>query len=313
MRGAVVKALVVVTALLAASVSAAPSCNVGIKLKAPKTVVAGRKFTTRASIKNTGTATLNNFFFQLELPDYMLPRAARASAFARKKRADSSPLLDGKYVHFRNMSLAVRKTLRIKVAVGVPTCQAAGSVQLQGIAYSLDGNDLTCNTTATPVATVVARKTAIINRKNAIKGNCTVPPAPPTEGFALLGDNTRCLQAEPSEPLAPVRALTASEEVRGRQLMPSASPAELQCWGCCGKALNATEPYYFNLAADGQCYCCLECTPVYVPDWTVSAWDGFRGDGRSFDLITSSLPPPTTGLRCLSGAGVVRNYGCRRW
>eukprot|EP00624_Nannochloropsis_granulata_P007229 evm.model.NODE_6894_length_12761_cov_59.915287.1 len=78
-----------------------------------------------------------------------------------KKRADSSPLPDGKYVHVRNMSLVARKTLCIKVKVGVPTCQVAGSVQLQGIAYSLDDNGaLTCSTAATPFRTIVARKAA---------------------------------------------------------------------------------------------------------------------------------------------------------
>ncbi len=266
----IVRALAAVTALVAAS--AAPSCNVGITLKAPKTVVAGRKFTTSASIKNTGAATLNNFYFQLELPDFMLAKAARGSAFAMKKRAESSPLLDGRYVHFRNMSVAARKTLRIKVTAGVPTCQAAGSVQLQGMAYSLDDDGaLTCSTAATPITTTVARKTAALKAKHAITGDCTTPA--PGTNYALLNTNTRCTESVPLESLepGPIRALTAEEEARGRQLLLPGSPAELQCWQCCGKALDATGPYYFNLAADGQCYCCDTCTPVYVPDWTVSA------------------------------------------
>ncbi len=259
------------TALLAAAgFSAAdfPQCSVTAIISAPKTVKAGRKFTASASIRNTGTTALDDLYLQFQLPDYMLPMKARAPAFATKH--GPAPLLEGRYVYFRNMRLPARKTLRVKVSVGVPTCQAAGSVQLKGLVYRLDENrNIACTHTATPAATTVARKKAIINRKNAIQGNCTAPPAPPTQGYTLLGSDTLCLQAEPLELLAPARALTASEEGRGRQLMPSASPAELQCWGCCGFALDATASYYFNVAADGQCYCCAECDPVYAPDWVV--------------------------------------------
>jgi hypothetical protein len=267
---AIVRALAAVTALVATS--AAPSCNVDIKFRTPKRVLAGRKFTASASIKSMGTATLDNFYFQLELPDYMLPKSGRASAFAIKKDGPQ-PLLDGRYVHFRAMSLKARKTLRVKVKVGVPTCQAAGPVQLQGIAYNLDSSgDLICSTTAMPANTTVARKTKLLNAKHAIQGNCTTPT--PGTNFGLLGANTRCTESVPLGTLDLAngrRALadTAVEEAHGRQLLPSASSASLQCWSCCGKALNATGPYNFNLGADGQCYCCGTCTPVHVPDWMV--------------------------------------------
>ena len=84
------------------------------------------------------------------------------------------------------------------------------------------------------------------------------------------------------------------EEARGRQLLPSAS-SELECWSCCGNALNATGPYFFNLAADDQCYCCETCTPVNVPDWTVRASTDCildKGNERDFD---------TTYMECKSG------------
>jgi hypothetical protein len=289
---AAIHVLAVVAALLGAALpfASAVSCNVDIKLRAPKRVLAGRKFTASASIKNMGTATLDNFYFQLELPDYMLPKSGRASPFAIKKDGPQ-PLLDGRYVHFRAMSLKARKTLRVKVKVGVPTCQAAGPVQLQGIAYNLNSSgDLTCSTTAMPADTTVARKTKLLNAKRAIQGNCTTPT--PGTNFGLLGANTRCTESVPLGTLDLAngrRALadTPVEEARGRQLLPSASSAELECWSCCGNALNATGPYYFNLAADGQCYCCETCTPVYVPDWTVRASAGCildKGNERDLHL-----------------------------
>jgi hypothetical protein len=263
--------LAAATALLwaVAPVAHADPCTVGVKLSAPKKVVAGRKFTASVTIKNTATAPLDSLYFQLQLPDYMQPMAGRASAFATKN--GPALLLEGHYVYLRDMRLPARKQVRIKVTVGVPTCQAAGSVQLQGLAYRLDGDgNPTCTSTVQSVDTTVTHKRHALTAKNAITGNCTVP-TPGTEGFALVGTNTRCLQAAPLEPLSPVRALTMAEEERGRQLMPTASSAELQCWTCCGAHLGATGPYYFNVAADGQCYCCLECDPIYSPAWTVGA------------------------------------------
>ncbi len=156
-------------------------------------------------------------------------------------------------VYFRAMRLKARKTLRVKVKVGVPTCQDAGPVQLQGIAYNLNSSgELTCSTTAMPASTTVARKTKLLNAKHAIQGNCTTTPTNGTN-FGLLGANTRCTESVPLGMLGQAndrRALgdTAMEEARGRQLLPSAS-SELECWSCCGNALNATGLYFFNLRA----------------------------------------------------------------
>jgi hypothetical protein len=143
-------------------------------------------------------------------------------------------------------------------------------VQLQGLAYQLDGDsDIVCTTTAIPATTTtVVVKTAAVKAKYAIQGNCTAPPTP-SQGYSLLGESTRCLEAAPLDPI-PVRALTAAEEARGRELLPAASAAELQCWTCCGVALDATGTYYFNVDESGQCYCCPECDPLYAPSFTVS-------------------------------------------
>lgn len=260
--------LVAVTAFLAAAAfsSAAPSqCAVGVKLSMPKRVTAGRQFSASASIKNTGATALDGLYFRFQLPDFLLPLAARTP---NAKRGEP-PVMDDRYIYFPGLRLPARKMLRLSITAGVPTCQAAGTVQLQGLAYQLDGNnDIVCTTTAIPATTTVVVKTAAINAKYAIQGNCTAPPTP-SQGYRLLGENTRCLEAAPLDPI-PFRALTAAEEARGRQLLPDASAAELQCWTCCGVHLNATAPYYFNLDASDQCYCCAECDPLYAPAFTVS-------------------------------------------
>lgn len=245
--------------------AASPQCSVGVKLKMPKRVKAGREFSASASIKNTGTTTLDGLYFRFQLPNFLLPLAARAPGANR----GSPPVIDGRYVYFPALRLPPRKALRLSITAGVPTCQAAGTVQLQGLAYQLDQNsDIVCTTTTAPATATVVVKPAVIKAKHAIQGDCT-PPPPPGQGYSLLGENTRCLEAEPLDPI-PIRALTATEEARGRQLLPGASPEELQCWTCCGAHLEATGPYYFNLDADGQCYCCAECDPLYAPAYTVS-------------------------------------------
>lgn len=267
--------LVAAIAFLAAVAfsSAAPSqCTVGVKLSVPKRVKAGRQFSASASIKNTGATALNDLYFRFQLPDFLLSLAARTPNAKR----GLPPVIDGRYIYFPGLRLPPRKMLRLSITFGLPTCQAAGAVQFQGLAYQLDGDsqEVVCTTTAVPATTTVVVKTAAVNAKYAIQGDCTAPPTP-SQGYSLLGENTRCLEAAPLEPI-PVRALTAAEEARGRQLLPDASAAELQCWTCCGVELNAMEPYYFNLAADGRCFCCAECDPLYAPAFTVCIDDAWH-------------------------------------
>ncbi len=42
----------------------------------------------------------------------------------------AAPVLEAPYIYFRGLKLALRKTLRLKISVGVPTCQAAATVPL---------------------------------------------------------------------------------------------------------------------------------------------------------------------------------------
>lgn len=248
----------------------ADTCNVGLKLFTPKIVGAGRKFMATAVIKNQGVDDLTNFYFQLAVPDFMTPMLGTARASSAAKKGSSGPSVQGRYIHFPAMRLPPRKTLRIKVKVGVPTCQASGHVQFSGMAYSLDDTGGLVCTTTTEASSDVVHKSKWLNARHAVVGNCTTPPAP-EEGYGLIGANLRCLQAEPLDnfPSDGGRALAETTDRRGL-LTPLVSPAELQCWACCGAYLNAAGPYFFNLGADGQCYCCAECDPLYAPAWTVS-------------------------------------------
>lgn len=148
----VLHVLAAAAAILAAAdltSAAAPQCSVTAKLSAPKTVLAGRKFTASASIKNTGTTNLEEFYVQFQLPDYLIPMAARASAHASKN--GPAPLLEAPFVRFRGLRLPARKTLRLKITAGVPTCQSAGAVQLTGLAYTLDATGMpACLSTVGP-------------------------------------------------------------------------------------------------------------------------------------------------------------------
>ena len=272
MRVTITSMLAAVAALAATAASFASAentCGVGITLSAPKRVVAGKKFTAKASIRRTGSAaTVEGLYFQLQLPDYLQPRGGRASAFAF---TGHETVIDGPFLYFRALRLPARKTLRLKMVIGVPTCQAAGPVALQGMAYRLEGDDnVVCTTTASPVTTTVALKRTVASSKHAIQGTCT-PPTPVPDPFALIGTNTRCIEAQLLDTFDPAnndgrRALaTEAEEAETegesappdadlQQLVSTASPAELQCWTCCGAHLRLApeEPYYFNLDSLGR-------------------------------------------------------------
>lgn len=272
-----VAAAAAATGLLASSAWAAP-CNVAVRLSAPKVVVAGKKFSASATIKNTGATPLDGLFFQLELPDFMEPRAARASAFATKGTSNPDAVLDRRFVRFGGLRLPARKTLRIKVSAGVPTCQAAGAAPLQALAYQLDAADSVACSTAAAITTTVVRKVGALNAKHAVQGNCT-EPGPGTAGMALVGANERCMQSQPlpGDQARRFRSLLetgAGDEATGgraahRMLAASQSAAQA-CYACCAEFLGVAPPYYFNVAEDGRCYCCEDCDPVYVPGWTVS-------------------------------------------
>ena len=283
-----VAAAIAAIGLLASSAWAVP-CDVAIRLSAPKKVVAGKKFTATASIRNTGsTAIVDGLYFQLELPDYLVPRGGRASAFATKGASDADAVLDPRFVRFGSLRLPARKTLRLKMAIGVPTCQAAGPIALQGMAYRLDGDDnVACSTSAT-IMTTVARKIAVANSKHAVQGNCT-EPGPGTEGMALVGTNERCMQSQPlpEDQVRRFRSLLkaqaqvgAGNEAGAHRMLAASQSAAQACFACCAEFLGVAPPYYFNVRDDGRCYCCEDCDPVYVPGWTVSANGRRRSKGE---------------------------------
>jgi len=63
-------------------VAATPPCRVAFsKMRAShaKNLIAGKSFTFTGSIKNTGASELKDLYFQLELPDYLVPIKAVAS------------------------------------------------------------------------------------------------------------------------------------------------------------------------------------------------------------------------------------------
>lgn len=294
-----VAAAIAAISLLASSAWAAP-CNVAIRLSAPKIVVAGKTFSATASIKNTGATHLDGLYFQLELPDYMEPRAARASAFATKGASSTDAVLDRRFVRFGGLRLPARKTLRLKMVIGVPTCQAAGDTPLQTLAYQLDAADnIACSTSATIMTTVV-RKTAALKSKHAVQGNCT-EPGPGTEGMALVGANERCMQSQPlpGDQTRRFRSLLkaqaqvgAGNEAGAHRMLAASQSAAQACFACCAEFLGVATPYYFNVRDDGRCYCCEDCDPVYVRGWTVSA-DGRRrskGEPVVNNTLTALFP-----------------------
>ena len=289
---AALHALAALAALAAHTAAASTAtCGVGITLSTPKTASAGRTFTVSASIKNSRSASLSDFYFQLQLPDYLVPMTVRAAAIAGVKT--NPPLLEGRFVRFRGLHLPAYKTIRIKLKAGVPACQSAGEVIVQGIAYKLsDGAaNVTCSTITNPVLTTVVRKSAGSNtsskgKRAAILGNCTRPT--PSAPVVLLGENERCLQAVPL-PVVEARRFRSlvgepeenkqelhKETPSRRMLAMTKTSAAQACYACCGQYLGVAPPYYFNVNPDGLCYCCEDCMPIYSPLWTVRRVQGRR-------------------------------------
>ena len=196
-----------------------PDCNVaitmnGVSLQRNKNTVkqlsTGKTFSVSVTVKNTGSSKLNNLYFQLELPNYLV--AIKSVLSKQASLGSSEPLLEGRYVWFRKMNLAAHKSLRIKVKVGVPSCQPQGTVHIQGIAYQLGGgggvasDQILCSTVAAP-STINVRQPAKwgSNSKTTSKhtsvwwddeDGCTTPTPAPSSTYTLVGQNQRCLEAE---------------------------------------------------------------------------------------------------------------------
>lgn len=280
MRVSSVLAAAVSTAILMLSsssfvqVATASPCNVAFsktRNTAAKKVVAGKTFIWTESIKNTGSTKLNDLYFQVALPNFLVPVKATAPKLV-------NPLLQDQYVWFRKMQLPAHKTLKVKVTVGVKSCQPAGTVQIPGIAYQLDGTgQVVCSSETTPYTiNVVRKKSASSNKWGASQkhaswddDDCVTPAPDPTSPYNLIAENQRCVDAKL---LGSRRRLEAAEqeEQEERELANTYTPN--QCFQACGVYLQVTRtPYYFNLDRSRQCYCCIKCLGrIYDPDFKVS-------------------------------------------
>jgi hypothetical protein len=181
-------------------VAATPPCSVAFsKMRAShaKNSIAGKSFTFTGSIKNTGSTELKDLYFQLELPEYLVP----IKAIASKSTLAGGPgiKLEKKYVWFRKMQLPPRKFLKIKVTIGVKSCQSSARVAIEGIAYQLDSTgQVVCSNEITSSTIDVVGKSDFKrhSKRHAIwdDDDCTTPAPAPTSPFFLVGDNQRCLR-----------------------------------------------------------------------------------------------------------------------
>jgi len=270
MRVATALATTVLILSWSSIVAATPPCSVAFsKMRAShaKNLIPGKSFTFTGSVKNTGSTELKDLYFQIELPDYLVPIKAVAS----KSTLAVGPGIElaKKYIWFRTMQIPARKFLKIKVTIGVKSCQPPGRVAIQGIAYQLNSTgQVVCSNEITSNTINVVGKSDLKRRykRHAIwdDNDCTSPAPAPTSPYFLLGDNQRCLEAR----LIGTRRLeTMVQEEHDRDLASTYTPD--QCNQACVEYLQVTIPIYFNLDSIGQCYCCATCTVIYAPGFTV--------------------------------------------
>ena len=275
---ALAAALVTVVSMLSSSssVQATVPCQVAFgKMRASnvKRVIAGKTFTFSGSIKNTGYTQLDDLYFQIELPNYLVPIKATGS----KQALAGGPgiKLENQYIWFRKMQLPGRKSLKIKATIGVKRCQPSGSVAIIGIAYQLNSNgQVLCSNQFTPYRVNIVRSTW---NKNAgysstmwDDDDCTTPTPAPTTTFVSIGDDQRCLEARLLGSRR-LEAVTATQEQEDGRELAITTYTTNQCYQACGAYLQVTSlPYYFNVDSRGQCYCCETCLALYDPDFTVT-------------------------------------------
>jgi hypothetical protein len=251
-----------------------------------KKVIAGKTFTFRQSIKNTGSNQLKDLYFQVELPAYLVPVKATV---APKYTLAGGPgvLMENQYVVFHEMQLPVRKKLKVKVTIGVKSCQPSGNVQIKGIAFQLGvTGQVVCSSEMTPYPIIVVRKKKVSsnNKWGALQkhatwddDDCTTPtPAPSSSSspYNMIGENQRCLEAKLLDSRRRLETIEqqehkGQEQHEDRELANTYTPDE--CYQACAGYLQVTTtPYYFNLDTSGQCYCCQTCLGIYDLNFTVS-------------------------------------------
>jgi hypothetical protein len=227
---------------------------VSITAKAKKSVCAGKAFNLTASIKNTGLTKLDDFYFQFQIPPFLVPVKAKASKSVAQGGPDPLIIRRG-YVFFRAMSLPPRKGLKVLVTVGVKTCQPLGPVHIPSLAYQLNSTGWPTCLTQVPPTTVKITKAVKVRGGDGGASSCTTPTPSPSHIYEPVGDGLRCLESVPVESL-------------NSQLTPKPYSVG-DCYAACGFALN-TLPFYFALDGSEHCYCSKTCTIIYAPDWTVS-------------------------------------------
>lgn len=268
-----------VTLLASAPIVAADTCNLAFdKLRASraKGVIPGKTFTFSGSLQNTGGNRLDHLYLKIEMPEYLVPVKAMASKAASWEAPGT--LVQESSVVFRKLVLPFRRKLKFKVIIGTKSCRPSGAVEIQGIAYRLDDADqITCTKLMTPYSVYVVRSAkGWTGRKQAKHaswddGDCTTPTPAPSSDFEVVGQNTRCLEAKllgsRRRHLAVATEMKKKPEELQRRELPTYTAD--QCYEACGGYLGVPAPYYLNVDASGNCYCCETCRRVYDPNFTV--------------------------------------------
>lgn len=234
--------------------------SITVKAKKAKAIYAGKAFNVTARIKNTGLTKLDDFYFQFQVPLFLIPLKTKASKPVANGGPDPLIIRRG-YVFFRGMSLPPRKALKVLLTVGVKTCQPVGAVQITSLAYQLNSTGWPTCLTQVPSTKINVIKNAKIARVKAGGDggalSCITPTPSPSGIYEPVGNGLRCLESVPVESL-------------NSQLTPTTYSVG-NCYAACGFALN-TLPFYFALDGSKHCYCSKTCTIIYAPDWTVSGF-----------------------------------------
>jgi hypothetical protein len=151
-------------------VAAAP-CNVATEmhLYGARKLGTGSIFRAQARLKATGSTELVNIYFQIELPDFLVPIKGAVKGGA------TSPIIQGRRVVFPGLTLHAKKQLKITLRIGVPQCQALGEVAIAAATYQLDVNGTVTCSNIVPSSTVSVVKKAHKEKRAMWDGKDCVP------------------------------------------------------------------------------------------------------------------------------------------
>ena len=179
-------------------VAAAP-CNVVTKthLHGARKLGTGSTFRAQARLKATGSTQLANIYFQIELPDFLVPIKSAVSGHI--EGGASLPVIQGRRLLFPGLTLHAKKQLKITLRIGVRQCQALGKVAIAAPTYQLDVNGtVTCSNIATPSTVNVVKRAHKVKRAMWDREDCV--PCPRASWLqnhrhgmhALTGSVSRC-------------------------------------------------------------------------------------------------------------------------